>query len=120
MANPQGWSNSNYSNADTQVLAFPTGFQIKAHSGRSYVSINATILNITHYTLNISTISNNSLSALDFSIIMFNRAPIQANYTVYEDIMISKVIGNTSYLIPPFISNDQYMFRNCLTGAVHI
>lgn len=57
---------------------------------------------------------------IDFSIIMFNRATIQSNYTVYEDIMISNVIGNTSYLIPPVISNDQYMFRNCLTGAVHI
>lgn len=51
---------------------------------------------------------------------MFNRASIQANYTVYQDIMISNVIGNTSFLIPPFISNDQYMFRNCLNGAVHI
>ncbi len=118
--NPQGWSNSNYSNADTQVLAFTTGFQTRAHSGRSYVSINATILNITHYTVNISTISNNSLLEIDFSIIMFNRASIQANYTVYQDIMISNVIGNTSILIPPFISNDQYMFRNCLNGAVHI
>jgi hypothetical protein len=49
LTNPQGWINSNLSNADTQVLAFPTGFQLNAHSGRSYVSINATILNITHY-----------------------------------------------------------------------
>ena len=120
MVNPQGWSNSNYTNADTQVLAFTTGFQLRAHSGRSYVSINATISNITHYLLNISTISNNSLSMIDFSVIMFNRASIQANYTAYEDIMISNVIGSTSYLIPPVISSDQYMFRNCLTGAVHI
>jgi hypothetical protein len=120
LINPQGWSNANYSNADTQVLAFPTGFQLKPHSGRSFVSINATILNMTHYTLNISTISNNSLSGIDFSIIMFNRAPIQANYTVYEDIMIFNVIDSKTQLIPPFISSDQYMYRNCLTGAVHI
>jgi hypothetical protein len=35
---------------------------------------------------------------------MFNSADIMANYTVYEDVMTSYVIGNTSTYIPPIIT----------------
>lgn len=51
---------------------------------------------------------------------MFNRAPLQVDYVAYQDIALFNIIGNTSYYFLPTITASQYMFRNCLTGAVHI
>lgn len=51
---------------------------------------------------------------------MFNRAPLQVDYVAYQDIALFNVIGNTTYYFLPTISASQYMYRNCLTGAVHI
>lgn len=61
-ANPQGWVNSAYASSDVQVLAFPIGYKIAAQSGRSYFSINATIINDSYYSVNISTMGTNKLS----------------------------------------------------------
>lgn len=119
-ANPEGWVNLAYASSDVQVLAFPIGYKLAAQSGRSYFSINATIVNENFYSVNISTIGTNKLSQLDFSVVMFNRAPLQADYVAYQDIALFNVIGNTSYYFLPTITASQYMFRNCLTGAVHI
>lgn len=91
-----------------------------AQSGWSYFGINATVLNSTSYSVNISTSGNNILYFIDFSIIMFNSADISANYSVYDDIMMTSVVGNSTTYYPPVISASQYMFRNCLTGAVDI
>lgn len=91
-----------------------------AQSGRSYFGINASVLNSTHYKVNISTSANNILNLLDFSIITFNSADIMANYSVFLDVMMSTVVGNTTYYTPPIISVSQYMYRNCLTGAIDI
>jgi hypothetical protein len=91
-----------------------------AQSGWSYFGVNATVLNSTSYNVNISTSGNNILYFIDFSIIMFNSADISANYTVYADIMMTSIVGNSTTFYPPMITASQYMFRNCLTGAVDI
>lgn len=119
--NPKNWDNTNYSSLDVQVLAFPIGYQITPQEARSYFSINASIVNSTHFNANISTGGKNQLNILDFSIIMFDRTPIVANYSVYEDVAIFSVYGNGNVVYyNPTISTSEYMFRNCLTGAVHV
>ncbi len=118
--NPTGWVNPNFSLTNTQVIVFPTGFQIAAQSGWSYFGINATLIDSSTYSVNISTSGNNILYFIDFSVIMFNSADISANYSVYVDIMTTSMVGNSTTYYPPVISPSQYLFRNCLTGAVDI
>lgn len=111
--------NNNFTGQDIQFIAFPTGFNVLPKSGRSYFSINASILNATHYSVNISTIGNNILYEISFSLLAFNRGVIMANYTVFIDLVLSTLIGNsTAYVTPPF-TPQQYMFRNCLAGGIH-
>lgn len=91
-----------------------------AQSGRSYFGINATIVNGSHYSVNISTFANNILSFLDYSIIAFNPADITSNYSVFLDVMTFSIVGNSANYTQPIITADQYQFRNCITGAVDI
>jgi len=118
--NPSNWVNPNFSPSNTEIIAFPTGYQLVPQSGWSYFGINASILSNTKYSVNVSTLGNNILNLLDFSIITFNKADIISNYTVFVDLMTTKIIGNITYFTPPVIAGNQHMYRNCLAGSVDV
>ena len=75
------------------------GFRMNCSHSRSYVSINATIYNSTHYSVIMATIDMNTIIQLDFSVLMFNRTAIMVNYVNYVDIYRTNVVGNTQYPI---------------------
>jgi hypothetical protein len=73
LPNPTGQLNSVYIGEDIVFYAYPIGFKSLANTGRIYFSVNASIFNSTHFTLNVSSIGDSLLLQLDFSIVSFNR-----------------------------------------------
>lgn len=67
-----------------------------------------------------ATIETNSLTQLDFSILMFNRAEIMLNYVNYVDILVLNIVGNALVYVTPAIPNDQYIYRNQIGGGIHV
>ena len=120
MAYPGSQTNPNYPNAEFIMQAYPIGFKMIAYSGTSYFSLNATALNTTHYTVTIATLSNNSLTEITFSLVSFDRGLITANFTYYIDLILYNTIGNQSYNYGDLFASNQYMYRNGLSGAVHV
>jgi hypothetical protein len=93
---------------------------MQAPSGLSLFSINASVLNSTHYSLNVSTVGDSVLWFIQFAVVSFDRTAIVANYTVYLDIILSRIVGNSSVNLGDNITNETYLYRNGLSGAVHV
>ena len=103
-----------------QIVAFLMGFRTTCSDYRSYISINASVLNATHYSVDMATIDMNRVTQLDFSILMFNRTAIMATYINYVDIFITNMVGNTQYIIGSSSPANQYLYRNQIGGATHL
>jgi hypothetical protein len=120
MAYPGSQTNLNYPNTEFIIQAYPIGFKMIAYSGTSYFSLNASAYNTTHYSISVATWANNSLIEIYFSVVSFDRAAITANYTYYIDIILYNTVGNQSYNFGDMFAANQYMYRNGLSGAVHV
>jgi hypothetical protein len=112
--------NNNYATDDLHFIAFPYGFKLTTNSLQSILSINATALNATHFTVNISTGLANSLLLVDFSVLAFNRGEIMSNYSVYIDLMLSSVSGTNTTSQAGSLLPTQYIFRNSISGGIHL
>jgi hypothetical protein len=110
--------NANYQSEDIQIQAFPIAFRLQAWSNRSSFSLNASLFNSTHYSLNVSTIDNDSLSEIAFSVLCFNRQILTMYYKVYVDLVLARIVGNFSTNLADVVTTDMYLYRNGIVGGV--
>ena len=101
-------------------MAFPVAFQMQTPSLNSYFSINSTVFNSTHYSLNVSTAFDNILTKITYSVISFNKDFITNNNQAFVDIILGAYIGSASYNYGDNITTETYMYRNGVSGAVHV
>lgn len=78
---------------------------MQASSGINHFTLNASVLNSTHLRLNVSTVGNNILSEIDFSLVCFDRTTITANYSVYIDVILYRMVGNISTNLGDVVTN---------------
>ena len=111
---------SNFLTSDVQVLTFPIAFTMLAPSSNSFLSLDSSADNSSHYLLNISTSGDNVLSSVTFSVISFRRTEITSNYQAYVDMLLVDYLAGIAINRGDVFLPDQYKYRNSIYGAISI